>query len=68
MVTIEVKESTFEDSKRFPMMVATKCSKKHDLIAFVDQERRVRDVEEAVSAKIEEKDAIEQSKDYFESL
>ena len=61
MVELEVEEKTFEEAKRFPMMIATKCTKKHDLIAFVDQEKRVRDVETAVSAKKEEKDAIDKT-------
>ena len=68
MVDLEIEESVFEEAKRFPMMVATKCPKTHDIIAFVDQEKRVRDVEKAVAAKKEEKDAIDKTKEYFESF
>ncbi len=67
-VDLEIDESTFAEAKRFPMMVATRCPKNHNLIAFVDQEKRVRDVEKAVTAKQEEKDAIDKTKDYFESF
>ena len=42
--------------------------REEDGIVFVDKEKRVRDVEKAVSATKEEKDAIEKTKDYFEDF
>ena len=68
MVELEIDEEVFASAKRFPMMIANLCPKKHNLIAFVDQEMKVRDVESAVTAKTEEKDAIDKSKDYFEAF
>jgi hypothetical protein len=67
-VELEIEESILDEAKRFPMMIATKCSKKHDLIAFVDKEKQICDVEKAVTATKEEKDAIEKTKDYFEDF
>ena len=71
MIEMEINEKTFSEAKRFPMMIQTKCSKNHDLIAFVDKEKKVRDVEAAVAGIAEKKnevDAIDKSKDYFESF
>ena len=68
MVEVELNEEAFNEAKRFPMMVAVKCPKKHDLVAFVNKDRAVSDVEPAVSVKKEEKDALAKSKDYFEQF
>ena len=68
MVEIEVEEKIFNEAKRFPMMITTKCQKKHNLIAFVDKEKNVRDVEAAISAQKKEADAVDKTKDYFESF
>ena len=67
MVEIEVDDAAIDEAKRFPMMVAVKCPKKHDLVAFVNKDRSVSDVEPAVSVK-KDKDAIEKTTDYFENF
>ena len=68
LVSLEIDEKTFNEAKRFPMMITVKCPHKHDLVAFVDQEKKVRDVETAVSAKQKEKDVMDKTRDYFESF
>jgi len=68
MVEIEIEEETFTEAKRFPMMITIKCKKKHNLIAFVDKEKNVLDVEAAISAQKKDDDVIDKTKDYFESF
>ena len=68
LVNLEIEEKTFNEAKRFPMMITVKCPNKHDLIAFVDQEKKVRDVETTVSSKQKEKDVMDKTRDYFESF
>ncbi|MDF1539027.1 MAG: hypothetical protein P1Q69_08995 [Candidatus Thorarchaeota archaeon] len=66
MIEIIFEEQTFNETKRLPMMVAIKCPKKHNFIAFVDKEKRGRDIE--VAAQKNEADAIDRSKNYFEAF
>ncbi|MHA2206931.1 MAG: hypothetical protein ACXADL_12165, partial [Candidatus Thorarchaeota archaeon] len=67
-VKIEIDEDIITKAKRLPAMVTTKCAKKHSLVLFVDGNFQVRDIEAAISAASEDKDAIDKTKDWFGSL
>ena len=68
LVRIEVEEDFIREAKRLPAMVTAKCTKNHTLVLFVDGNFLVRDVEAALGATHEEKDAIKKTEDWFSSL
>ncbi|MFW9842683.1 MAG: hypothetical protein ACFFES_17450 [Candidatus Thorarchaeota archaeon] len=65
---VDVEEEAITKAKRMPAMVTVNCSKKHTLVLFVDRGFQVRDVEAAVGATGEDKDAIDKTEDWFSSL
>ncbi|TFH10035.1 MAG: hypothetical protein E4H14_03315 [Candidatus Thorarchaeota archaeon] len=68
LVYVEVEEQKITHAKRYPVIVTAKCSKSHSLVAFVDANFQVRDVESATEATEEEKDATDKAVGYFESF
>ncbi|TFG32126.1 hypothetical protein EU528_04275 [Candidatus Thorarchaeota archaeon] len=68
LVYVEVEERKITQAKRYPVIVTAKCSKSHALVAFVDSNFQVRDVEVATEATEEEKGATDKAAGYFESF
>lgn len=68
LVYVEVEERQITHAVRYPTIVTAKCTKGHSLVAFVDANFQVRDVEIAAEATEEEKDAVEKTKGWFESF
>ncbi len=66
LVEVEVEEAFITEAKRIPAMMTTKCEKNHSLVLFVDANFQIRDIEVAVQAR--EKDVIDKTKDWFDSL
>lgn len=66
LVEIEIEEEMISQAKRFPAMLTAKCSKSHPLVLFVDANFQIRDIELAVQAR--EKNVIDKTKDWFDSL
>ncbi len=66
LVEVEVEESFITEAKRIPAMMTTSCRGGHTLVLFVDANFQIRDVEAAVQAS--EKDLIDKTKDWFDSL
>ena len=65
LVYVEVEEHKILHAKRYPVIVTAKCPKGHALVAFVDANFQVRDVESAAEASEEEKGATDKAADYF---
>jgi hypothetical protein len=68
LVRVDVDEDSIKKAKRLPAMVTVNCSKNHTLVLFVDGGFQVRDVEAAVGAKGEDKDAMDKTGSWFSSL
>ena len=68
LVYVEVEERKISQAKRYPVIVTAKCPKSHVLVAFVDANFQVRDVEAAAEATEEEKGATDKAAGYFESF
>lgn len=68
LVYVEVDERKITLAKRYPVIVTAKCPKSHTLVAFVDANFQVRDVEAATEATEEEKGATDKAAGYFESF
>lgn len=68
LVYVEVEESKIAHAKRYPVIVTAKCQKHHALVAFVDSNFQVRDVEAAAEASEEQKGATDKAAGYFESF
>ncbi|TFG30074.1 hypothetical protein EU527_14950 [Candidatus Thorarchaeota archaeon] len=68
LVYVEVEEKQITQAKRYPTIVTAKCTKGHALVAFVDANFQVRDVEAAAEASEEEKDAFDKTKRWFDSF
>ncbi len=66
LVEVEIEEEVITEAKRIPAMMTTRCAKKHTLVLFVDANFQIRDVEVAVQAR--EKDVIDKTKDWFDTL
>lgn len=68
IVKVDVEEDAIIKAKRIPAVVTVKCAKNHDLVLFVDRSFHIRDIEAAVGAAEEKKDAISKTEDWFSSL
>lgn len=68
IVRADVDEDSIKKAKRLPAMVTVNCSKSHTLVLLVDGKFQVRDVEVALGAKGDDKDAIDMAEDWFGSL
>jgi hypothetical protein len=68
LVRVDIDEDSIKNAKRLPAVVTVNCSKNHKLVLFVDGKFQVRDVEVALGAKSEDKDAIDMAEDWFSSL
>jgi len=68
LVYVEVEEQKITHAKRYPVIVTAKCPRSHPLVAFVDSNFQVRDVEAAAEASEEEKGATDKAAGYFESF
>ena len=66
LVEVEIEEEFITQAKRIPAMMTAKCNKSHSLVLFVDANFQIRDIEAAVQAR--EKDVIDKTKDWFDSL
>ncbi len=68
LVKTEIEEHLIREAKRLPAIVTVTCSDNHALVLFVDGNFDVRDIEVASRAAIDEKDALDKTKDWFGSL
>ncbi len=68
LVRIEVEEEVIQKSSRYPVIVATKCSKGHALIAFIDANFDIRDIEPTAEAESKETTGATSVKQWLDSL
>ncbi len=68
LVRLEVEDTTILSARRHPVMVTCRCEKGHALVAFVDANFQVRDVEAAAEAKSEKVDGVAKTKSWLDTL
>lgn len=66
--SVIVEDTVVTRAKRFPMIVAAKCGRKHNLLLFVMKDLRVVDVQEALSDQHDKTDIVDRTRGYFESF
>lgn len=66
LVEISIEEELIKGARRLPALVSAKCSKNHSLVLFVDGNFQIRDIE--IAATCSEKDALDKTSAWFESL
>lgn len=68
LLHIEVEESTISHAKRYPVMIAMKCSKGHSLVIHVDARFQIRDVEQIAEGTSPKETAIDRTMRWADSL
>ncbi len=68
LLHIEIDENVIKSATRYPVIVAVKCSKGHALIAFVDANFEIRDIESAAEAETKESTGVSSVKQWLDTL